>query len=508
MGAIEPASSRLPGRLSRRSCLSRAIGAAVLLAAVSFHPAAAQDEAGVFPFDPLPASVLASSPRKVFAHWNYFPVSLDNKDPVLDYYTMHYLRPEGERGKFLASGGYMRERPLPRAPIADPAWAKIDMADEVRRAAAIGIDGFIVNLMGVVPTNVSWQKFLTMLDAVEETGLGFRLIPSLDAAMFAATTADQVHDALQGVARRPGLLRTSDGRLVLSSFRAEAWPAANWQQLFAKLQAGGTSVAFVPTLLSWNPAPFAPFSYGLGAWGARTVYGASGLPGMANAARNLGRLWMAPVAPQDFRPHRGGIYWEAQNSGLFRAMWQQAIATRAEWVQLITWNDYSEATEIAPSTGIQYAFYDLAAYHIAWHKTGTAPKIVRDVLYYFHRVAPTTARPDPAKQPQPFALQGSDPARDEIELLALLKAPGVLEIEVAGRRYRKAVAQAGLTSFRVPLRAGVPWFRLYRQSQVAAAVQSAFPIRAAVTYQDLLYRAGSSSRPVVAMPANPPLVAP
>lgn len=508
-----PPSTNAPSDLpssarSRRSWMIGLVSSAVLLAAASFQPAAAQVEAGVLPFDLLPPSILASSPRKVFAHWHYFPVSLDNKDPALDYYTTHYLRPEGERGSFLASGGYIRERPLPRAPIADSNWQKIDMAGEVRRAAAIGIDGFIVNLMGVAPPNGSWQKFLTMLDAVEESGLRFKLIPSLDVAMFATTTADQVYEALQGIARRPGLFRMPDGRLVLSSFKAEAWPTASWQQLFARLQAAGTRVAFVPTLLAWNPTPFASFSHGLGVWGPRTVSGAAWLTGMATDVRRLRRLWMAPVAPQDFRPHRGGVYWEAQNSQLFRDMWQQAIRTRAEWVQIITWNDYAEGTEVAPSTGIQHAFYDLAAYYIAWHKTGRAPRIVRDVLYYFHRVMPTTAQPDPAKQPRPFALQGSDPARNEIELLALLKAPGVLEIEIGGLRHRKTVASAGLVSFRVPLQAGTPWFRLYRLNRVAAEVQSAFPIRAEATYQDLLYRAGSSSRPVVDMPANPPLVAP
>ena len=55
-----------------------------------------------------------------------------------------------------------------------------------------------------------------------------------------------------------------------------------------------------------------------------------------------------------------------------------AIDGGADWVQLITWNDYGEHTEIAPSTGTQHAFYDLTAYYTAWFKTGAAPRIVRD----------------------------------------------------------------------------------------------------------------------------------
>jgi hypothetical protein len=190
-------------------------------------------------------------------------------------------------------------------------------------------------------------------------------------------------------------------------------------------------------------------------------------------------------------------------------MWEQAIRDRADWVQIVTWNDYSEATEIAPSTGIQHAFYDLAAYYIARFKTGKAPPVVRDVLYYFHRIAPVAARPDLARQAQPMQLRpGSEPASDEVELLAFLKAPGVLEVEINNKRYRKVVGQAGMTSFRVPLQPGAPSFRLYRQSRKLIEVKSAFTIRDRITYQDLLYRAGGSSRPAVAMAANPPLLAP
>ena len=71
---------------------------------------------------------------------------------------------------------------------------------------------------------------------------------------------------------------------------------------------------------------------------------------------------MAPVRPQDCRP-RAGMAGEAHNSELFRAMWQTAIDYNAGWVQLVTWSDYSEGTEIAPSTGTRWAFYDLTAYY-------------------------------------------------------------------------------------------------------------------------------------------------
>lgn len=44
---------------------------------------------------------------------------------------------------------------------------------------------------------------------------------------------------------------------------------------------------------------------------------------------------------------------ENSNSELFREMWKIAINGKADWGQIITWNDYSEASDIK-SEGIEY----------------------------------------------------------------------------------------------------------------------------------------------------------
>jgi hypothetical protein len=189
---------------------------------------------------------------------------------------------------------------------------------------------------------------------------------------------------------------------------------------------------------------------------------------------------------------------------LFRTTWRRSIQDKVDWVQIITWNDYSEGTEISPSTGIQYGFYDLTAYYIAWFKTNLRPHIVRDVIYYFHRVEPTAAVPDGTKQLHPFTLQPSYSVQNAIELLAFLKFPGVLTVEIGGRTYSK-IAKSGMTSFLVPLGLGIPHFRLYRRGRLVLDLASAFEVRTSITYQDLLYRSGSSSRAVVDDLANPPV---
>jgi len=41
----------------------------------------------------------------------------------------------------------LRERPLPQAPVADTQWQLRNLEKEVRRAVALGLDGFTVDIL-------------------------------------------------------------------------------------------------------------------------------------------------------------------------------------------------------------------------------------------------------------------------------------------------------------------------------------------------------------------------
>lgn len=135
-----------------------------------------------------------------------------------------------------------------------------------------------------------------------------------------------------------------------------------------------------------------------------------------------------------------------------------------------------------------------AAYYIAWFKTGQAPPIQRDVLYYFHRIQPAAGRGLGTAQPGLFTLKWGRLVLDEIELLAFLTRPGQIEIELAGNT-RSLDAPAGITSLTMPLHPGRPTFRLIRDGRNEIACESAFAIVDEAPYQNLLYHGGSSSRP-------------
>ena len=445
-----------------------------------------------WPFDQPSVSSLHNAPKKVFAHYmTQFPISIDNNDPASDYYKNGYLNPNGEGGIHLLYGGYLRNRPIPRAPRTGADWMEQDMEEEVRRASAIGIDGFAVDLLAY--SGYHYDRVIMLLEAAHRVDPEFSILLMPDMTAAFKNEPEKLKTVIQTLSAYPAAYRLSDNRLVVSPFLAENQTATWWGTWKDTMHLRGVEVALLPVFQGWQnfATAFAPISYGMSDWGWRSPGKQASWLGVPAQAKAYGPIWMMPVAPQDMRP-REQRYFEAANSEEFRVMWKNAIDGGADWVQLITWNDYAEHTVVAPSTGTQYAFYDLAAYYVTWFKTGAAPAITRDVLYYFYRQHATTA---PNQQSKPFVpdVNGSDAPLDEIELLAFLQQAGTLEIEIGGVKTQQNAA-AGMNSFRIPLVTGKPVFRLKRNDDVVINLPGAFEIKSPVEYQNLLYCGGSNSR--------------
>lgn len=373
----------------------------------------ASANAAAWPFVQPAISSLRASSKKVFAHYfTPFPVSIDNLPASADYYAVQYMQPSGESGKFAGSGGFIKQRPLPRAVLNSTIWDQTDMTQDIRRAAALGIDGFALNLLA--STGTHWDRSLRMLDLAQATDTGFKLLLMPDMEAEFKGQPQNLLPVLRILARHPAAHRLADGRLVLAPYNAQNQSVAWWTQLMSTLRAEGINVAFFPVFQNWQAyAPsYGPISVGLSDWGERSP-GANRSWNTAPAkAKTYNTMWMAPASPQDSRA-KDLPYWEARNSENYRLMWENAINGGADWVQIITWNDYSEATEIAPSSGTQWSFYDLTAYYTAWFKTGVRPAVTRDALYYFHRKHASTATPQAGKQRSPYIrAAGSDSAVD------------------------------------------------------------------------------------------------
>ncbi|HEX4515873.1 MAG TPA: glycoside hydrolase family 71 protein [Polyangiaceae bacterium] len=461
---------------------------------VALDQIAPPDEGGPLPIDLPSPTTLKASAHKVFAHYfPPFPISIDDKDASADYYATQFLTPNGENGKHVAYGGFLRERPLPRDVDPSPDWQLDDMKTEVRRADAAGLDGFTVDILGL--TGPNWTRIPLLLQAAQAVDPDFKIVLMPDGTSSDTADPNALATAIAGLVQTyaSALFTTSDGRVVIAPFDPEVQGAAWWQTWIATMKTQGVDVAFVPCFLNYgsNVAAFDPFSYGFSNWGNRNPKANSNLGGSITDAHTRGKIWMQPVSVQDERPY-AQVYDEADNSENLRVTWAAATAG-ADWVQIPTWNDYSEGAEIAPSTGTGYSPLDISAYYLVQFKTGAAPPIVRDVVYVSHRVQQADAGVTNETTPMALRANGSPP-RDDVEILTFLTAPAQVDVTIGATKYTFTAPQ-GVNAQDYPLAAGAVSATASRNGAPIATITSGYPITLGdVPIQDLGYRFVSSGR--------------
>jgi hypothetical protein len=440
--------------------------------------------------------------KKIFAHYfSPFPVSIDNASPAADYYNTEYLNKGGESGKWAKQGGYLRQRPLGVPPSTKSNWQQSNMEGEVRAAIARGITGFTFDSMSATDATDSNSALHLMLAAAHAVDSRFKIMIMPDITVL-GTDTNTVVQIIASVASSPAAYKLSDGRLVVSAFDAGLNTTLWWQGVMSKLASQGIHVAFVPTFLSWPTTAdaFAGFSYGFADWGTATVAGANSMQDDAGIIHSTySKIFMMPVDPQQYRP-KNYLFWEAGNSAAFREAWTSSIQGDADWVQLVTWNDFSESGAIAPFTDstlqrtIGTGYYNLAGYYATWFLTGQQPRITHDVLYYFYRRETTSAAAGSQSQKAAIA---TGTAENDIELLAFLTSPGVLKITIGGKTYTQNAA-AGIVSFKVPSAAGTPVFTLSRSGADVFSLKGGVQIYGAgglpSGVQDLTYWNGSAAK--------------
>ncbi|MFD9407692.1 glycoside hydrolase family 71 protein [Streptomyces sp. NPDC059989] len=456
----------------------------------------AERPAGALPFDmPAPAALRsgAAGRKLVFAHYfTPYPLSLDNAGADGDYYTRHYLDPDGESRKHEKYGGLLRDRPLPVAPKGGD-WEYANLQQEVRTARAAGIDGFTLDMLSLSGKN--WDRSNLLMAAAHSVDPAFKIMLMPDMTSLKTDDPGVLADAIAALGDAPAAHRLPDGRLVVSPFKAEAKSASWWTEVIALLASRHqVRTAFVPLFLDFGAhnGEFAPISYGFSEWGSRSYVGQESNTRDVRRAHDMGKIWMQPVSVQDARPNQG-IYDEAGNTATLRSTWTHAIEDGADWVQLTTWNDYSEGSQFAPSLHNGHAYLDLTSYYLTRFKTGSWPKIVRDTLYLTARTQFADADPTGGQSLLMSVRKGSAAPRDTVEVLSFLTGPGTVRTAV-GPAEATHEAPAGIHSELLPLKPGGASARLVRGGKTRAEVELPYPVDHTVEVQDLQYYAATSGR--------------
>lgn len=395
-----------------------------------------------------------------------YPLQLTTAPYPNDHYATQYLVPGGDPDASTVYGGLLRDRPLPPGPLTGD-WALTNARTEVRQAKGAGLDGFLVDILTTrTDGSDNNSRFGNAIFAAAAAEGSFVCIPMVD--MYSAKVKALSPAALAAVIEHylsyPSAYHEGS-TYFFSAFLSETWTPAQWQALLDVLRDADPDreITFVPCFNDYSKISSGAYDSvadGYAVWGNRSPAAnpVSTAVSRGTSVHARGKLWVQPVSVQDCRPNQS-IYDEAANTENLRITAQCARDSRADWLQFTTWNDYSEGTQIAPSAAHGTAILDLCAFYLHWIRTGAFPAITTDRLVLTHRrhfVADTQTYvpPEGASAIKYMKLRsGSTPARDTLEVVALLTAPGTLTIR-SGATTTTRPAPAGVSFHLVPLAPG------------------------------------------------------
>ena len=400
---------------------------------------------------------------------------------------------------------------------------------QIALAQRHGIDGFALNCGSWEKDPYYIERSTLLFEAAKQLNSGFKLFFSIDTAT-GLDPLPTAMDMMRRFASHPNQFR-HDGKPVLSAYTSKAGP--RWQEALAALKAAGTEVCFVPFIWTKNytltpsydgvlntlvSAPDADgyFLFGIDAPVQDLIKGNSNA---RRATEKLGKLYMATSSfaynsanLRDFHGMRD-----------YAALWENIIRDGADWVEIVTWNDYDEDSHLAPgnNTGTPMladdqrdrtydhdeSFLDLTAYYSAWFKSGQPPEILQEKIYYVYRNLPKTMR-DVYDARNKTWIQIPDQIHDDVEdniyVAALLKEPAELTIHI-GKTAKTFPLTAGISHVELPFEPGVPRFQLQRNDRTLVDVVGSREILDAADVKKIAATPGengNSFRPLPVKPLN------
>ncbi|KAL8672977.1 MAG: hypothetical protein Q9224_007543, partial [Gallowayella concinna] len=228
-----------------------------------------------------------------------------------------------------------------------------DYTNDINLAKAAGIDAFAINYGG---WNVDWTQHEAQLEKFYRTAeqMSFQLFLSIDTTSVKDPNMI-IHLSNTYSSNSPAQLKIN-GKIMLSSFQTDP-PAWNWQtDVMDKIN---TPVLLLPGTLSDDAAALfsndipgaGPFTWIHPSASAEKEHSTD----MAMASQrdsSKGKLWMAGIAPWFFThlPHDNKNWAQAQDDAIFIDRWASLLTLKPDFIEIVTWNDWSESSYIGPPT--------------------------------------------------------------------------------------------------------------------------------------------------------------
>jgi len=460
------------------------------------------------PFVVLPERIpQPERPKKVFAHYmGCYPAGTG---PT----RYHRLRAghgmqHDSSDPVSRRGGRFRNFPL--LPF-DPALTPEESADlEIRRAMRIGIDGFAVDAWA--GGDDARRSFDALIRVAEANDYPFEITICLDPAC-GAHPVETVREVLDRWGDSPKLARR-DGKPLIFGYFSHAFAMGTlhaeiderlpdverqaavdrlrtselgWHligQTFRKAEEQVGQPIFYhydliyffhpidrgmlePGMMTRAAGAIARHVPALGSFGTYGFGYGDSFEDVARAVREAGAEWGGPGGmhqKENLLP-RGSEVFMPRGTEWLRNAWQGMRRDEATLVQLITWNDYTENTNIAPGYNTRYTIYDLTGYFIEWWRNGEPPAVERDRIYLTYAKYPKDA------EAWPFRIEAR---RDRaLDIVTILTEPATVHLPGRDIRYE---APAGFHVEQFPIVPGPVIAELIRADAVTLRLESPEPI--------------------------------
>ena len=364
---------------------------------------------------------------------------------------------------------------------------------DIRDAQAAGIDGFALNVGAWSGPDTYYKRRVQMIyDAAEQLGSGFKLFFSIEIA-----DTNDIVDMISSYGSRANSFK-HQGRVVVSTYGQNL---VDWSGgVFAPLRAGGIDCFFVPhfwpdpvrELPGYQDAVNLLNTYSNVVDGL-FLFGAAGLPSQlaqsnsnyTKAVHAAGKTSMASVTPHYWGSVQNSIgrrYIESDGGEGITLQWNSIITNQPDWVEIVTWNDWSESTYLSPvdDPGTYFAgaqnprryshtgYLELSKRYIAWYKTGSEPAIDRDALFYFYRTHSKSAGSSKTNDTPVSWFIGD--VQDVAYTTVCLVGPAQLEIRSGGIFSTNSLL-AGISHVRTPFSPGLQKFTLRRNGGEVISAQ-------------------------------------
>ncbi|OOF96081.1 glycoside hydrolase family 71 protein [Aspergillus carbonarius ITEM 5010] len=369
-----------------------------------------------------------------------------------------------------------------------------DYDDDMKRAKALGIDAFALNI-GVDPYTDTQLNFAYESAARND----MKVFISFDFNWYNTGQASAVGQKIRQYGSLAAQLKV-DGKVFASSFAGDGLDINQMQS------AAGTDVYFAPNFhpgtgnfnviqgaLNWmawdnngdNKAPS----------GGRNVSVAEGDKAYVNALG--GKAYVAPASGWFFT-HFGqevsySKNWVFPSDLLWYNRWFEILDLAPRFVEIVTWNDYGESHYIAPLSSPHTddgsskwvmdmphdGWLQMSKPFVAAYKNGDKSVdkyITEEKLIYWYRPTPkdvncdstdTTMDGNPNNSTGNFFRgrpNGWETMKDEVFVVSLLKSPGTIQV-ASGPNSQKFEAPAGANAFTVPMGVGQQKFALVRDGK-------------------------------------------